>query len=49
LLRVIDRGEARLQPYEGNRAASNLDLRLLIGRWAKALRKHLDSMNTGTA
>ncbi len=50
LLRIIDRSEAqRLQPYEGNRAAYKLELRLLIGRWAKALRKHLDSLNTGTA
>jgi hypothetical protein len=51
LLRVIDRGEARerLQLYEGTRATNNFDLRLLIGRWAKALRKHLDSLNTGTA
>jgi hypothetical protein len=51
LLRVIDRGEARerLQLYEGTRATNNLDLRLLIGRWAKGLRKHLDSLNAGTA
>jgi hypothetical protein len=51
LLRVIDRGEARdrLRFYEGNRAVNNMDLRLLIGRWAEALRKHLDSLNTGTA
>jgi hypothetical protein len=50
LLRAIDRDRARekLVLYEGNRATNYHDLSILVSRWAGALRRHLDALNSGT-
>jgi hypothetical protein len=46
LLRVIDRNRARWHDrlYEANRATNHHDLRIMVSRWAGALRRHLDAM-----
>lgn len=51
LLRVIDRDSARYNErlYEANRGTNNQDLRIMASRWATALRRHLDSLNSGTS
>lgn len=51
LLRVIDHDAARehLRFYEGNRVTNNRDLRIMVSRWANALRKHLDALDSNTA
>lgn len=51
LLRVIDHDRARdkLRLYEGNRATNYRDFSIMAGRWANALRRHLDVLNGGTA
>jgi hypothetical protein len=50
LMRVIDEDMApwHTRIYQGSRATNNRDLRNLAARWANALRKHLDEMNSGT-
>lgn len=50
LLRAIDHDRARdkLRFYEGNRATNYHDFSILVGRWANALRRHLDALNSGT-
>lgn len=51
LMRIIDNDEPRNRQtlQEANRGTNYHDMELMVSRWAKALRKHLDDLNDGTA
>ena len=50
LMRVIDRDEPKFRQtlQQTNRGTNYRDTELMVSRWAKALRKHLDDLNSGT-
>ncbi|HEX5056654.1 MAG TPA: hypothetical protein VFX02_09165 [Gammaproteobacteria bacterium] len=51
LMRIIDRDEPKNRQtlQQTNRGTNYRDTELMVSRWAKALRKHLDDLNSGTA